>query len=85
MLLKHAALVLSAAQALLALASLTNPFTVQDSGPYSALDHSNCDAGCTPQLPVSPAPEVRLDDAVIVGLEKGVTHQYLGIPFAEPP
>lgn len=85
MLLKHAALVLSAAQALLALASPANCFTVQDSSPYPASNHSHCGEGCDPQLTTSAAPEVHLDDAVFVGIEKGVTHQYLGIPFAQPP
>ena len=84
---KHAALVLSASQALLALASPTNSFTLLDSSPYAGSDHSHngelCSAGSLVAAP--PPPEVHLDDAVFVGIEKGDTHHYLGIPFAQPP
>ncbi|KAI9452781.1 carotenoid ester lipase precursor [Lactarius psammicola] len=80
MILKHTALALSVAQALLTLASPTKPFAVQDSGICLASDHTNGDAESAAR-----APEVRLDDAVFVGIATGDTHQFLGIPFAYPP
>jgi len=80
MLLKNAALALSVAQALLALASPTKPFAVQDSSPYPASDNTHGDAESAAR-----APEVHLDDAVFVGIARGDTHQFLGIPFAYPP
>jgi hypothetical protein len=85
MLLKHAALALSVFQALLALASPTKPFAVQDSIPCSASDHTHGDAESAAQPLAARSPEVRLDDAVFVGIARGDTHQFLGIPFAYPP
>ncbi|KAH9970759.1 carotenoid ester lipase precursor [Lactifluus volemus] len=44
-----------------------------------------CDGESASQLESAPTPEVHLDDANFVGVRKGATDHFLGIPFAKPP
>ncbi|KAH9966976.1 carotenoid ester lipase precursor [Lactifluus volemus] len=44
-----------------------------------------CDGESASQLESASTPEVRLDDANFVGVRKGATDHFLGIPFAKPP
>ncbi|KAI0292408.1 carotenoid ester lipase precursor [Russula brevipes] len=56
---------------------------VQDSG-LRVPSGPSCDAAESAGAPTD-GPEVHLDDGVFVGVRKGLTDQYLGIPFAHPP
>jgi hypothetical protein len=83
MLAKRATLALLAVRALTALASPVDLFTVQDSDLLATSD-SICSDTESANAP-APNPEVRLDDALFVGVRKGVTDRFLGISFALPP
>ncbi len=63
-----------------ALSALASPvFTVQDSEFHVASDDICFDSESTSN------PEVHLDDGLFVGVRKGQTDKFLGIPFALPP
>jgi hypothetical protein len=83
MLAKRATLALLAVRALSALASPVEHFMVQGSSLRVPSDPS-CDAAESAGAPTQ-GPEVHLDDGVFVGVRKGSTDQFLGIPFALPP
>lgn len=83
MLTKHAILASLAMRALSALASPVDSFVVQDSASPMVSDHTCISTESTEQL--IPAPQVTLDDGIFTGNQKGVTDQFLGIPFAKPP
>ncbi|KAI9437418.1 carotenoid ester lipase precursor [Lactarius psammicola] len=87
MLVKRATLALFATRALFSLASPLNSFTIQvnlqDSSLTLNLDETRDNALAAPPKPQDP--EVNLDDGTFIGIEKGKTHQFLGIPFAYPP
>ena len=87
MLAKRATLALLAGRALSALASPVDHFTVQDPTLHVAPGYTCGDTESVSQLEgaASAPPEVLLDDGVFTGLQKGETHQFLGIPFAHPP
>jgi hypothetical protein len=84
MLAKRATLALLAGRVLSALASPMEPFMVQDSTTHVLTDLM-CDGESASQLESAPTPEVHLDDANFVGVRKGATDHFLGIPFAKPP
>jgi hypothetical protein len=84
MLAKRATLALLAGRVLSALASPMESFTVQDPTAHVVTDMM-CDGESAAQLESAPSPEVRLDDGNFVGVRKGVTDHFLGIPFAKPP
>ncbi|KAI0052207.1 carotenoid ester lipase precursor [Auriscalpium vulgare] len=67
-----------AAQAMVACATPSVPFTVQDasSDQYPVNDSSESAA---------PPPVIRLDDALFTGTTSGKTNRFYGIPFAYPP
>ncbi|KAI0265665.1 Alpha/Beta hydrolase protein [Gloeopeniophorella convolvens] len=84
MLTKHKALIFLVAQALCASASPADPFVVQDPNhlaPSSLICESTETASASSLGPA----EVQLDDAVFRGIQKGLTDQFLGVPFAQPP
>ncbi|KAH9167333.1 carotenoid ester lipase precursor [Lactarius sanguifluus] len=83
MLTKRAILASLAVRALSALASPVDRLVVQDPFSYQVPDHTCAGPESTEQL--ASTPEVYLDDAVFTGIRKGVTDQFLGIPFAHPP
>ncbi|KAH9066827.1 carotenoid ester lipase precursor [Lactarius vividus] len=83
MLTKRAILALLAVRALSALASPVDKLVVQDPFSYRVSDHTCAGPESAEQL--ASTPEVHLDDAVFTGIRKGVTDQFLGIPFAHPP
>ncbi|KAI0248236.1 carotenoid ester lipase precursor [Lactifluus subvellereus] len=85
MLAKRATLALLAGQALSALASPVDHFTVQDPTLHVAPGYICGDTESVSQLEGAAPPEIHLDDGVFTGLQKGETHQFLGIPFAYPP
>ena len=74
--------------ALFSLASPANNFTWQVTQQDSSLA-LNPDDTYSSQEPVpspkSQYPQVNIDAAIFFGIEKGKTHQFLGIPFAYPP
>ena len=84
MLTAGATLALLALRALSALASPLGQFTVQDPDHQF---HVASDSVCadTESAGKSGKPEVRLDDGLFVGFQKGRTDNFLGIPFALPP
>ena len=96
MLVKHVTLALFATRALFSSASPLNSFTiqvtVQDSS-FSLKSNDTCtDEALAASLELSDPeplkakdPVIKLDAATFVGIEKGETHQFLGIPFAHPP
>ncbi|KAI9454056.1 carotenoid ester lipase precursor [Lactarius psammicola] len=83
MLTKHAILASLVVRALSALALPVESLLVQDPISYLVSDHTCASNESTEEL-ASP-PEVHLDDAIFTGNKKGVTDQFLGIPFAHPP
>ena len=83
MLTKPAILASLAVRALSALASPVDSFVVQDSASHKVSDYTCTSTESTEQL--APAPQITLDDGVFTGTQKGVTDQFLGIPFAHPP
>ncbi|KAI9430679.1 Alpha/Beta hydrolase protein [Lactarius indigo] len=88
MLVKRATLALFATRTLFSLASPLNSFTVQVTVQDSSLtvnfdDTRGHSALGAPSLPKDP--EVKLGSGNFIGIEKGKTHQFLGIPFAHPP
>jgi hypothetical protein len=88
MLVKHATLALFATRALFSLASPMSSFTVQVTVQDSSFTLKSDDTCVDEALAVTPElkdPEIILDAATFVGIEKGKTHQFLGIPFAHPP
>jgi acetylcholinesterase len=84
MLTKHAILASLAVRTLSALASPVDSFVVQDSASYMVSDHTCANTQPAEQLAPT-TPEATLDDGVFVGIRKGATDQFLGIPFALPP
>ncbi|KAH9057403.1 carotenoid ester lipase precursor [Lactarius vividus] len=81
-------LALFSARALFFLASQVDFFTaqvtVQDFGfPLTSGDTRGNKTWAAPPGPKDP--EVKLDSGNFIGIEKGKTHQFLGIPFAYPP
>jgi hypothetical protein len=90
MLAKHATLALLAVQALSALASPVEPFTVQDSELHLASDSIYSDTeSAKPAANNGNNLVVRLDNGSFVGVRKAygevqIDH-FLGIPFALPP
>lgn len=82
MLAKRATFALLAVRALSVLASPVE-FTVQGSNLHLVSD-SIC-VGTEAAEAAAQNPEVHLDDGVFVGRRKGLTDQFLGIPFALPP
>jgi hypothetical protein len=84
MLAKRATLALLAGRVLSTLASPMEPFVVQDPTAHVATDMM-CDGESAAQLETGPTPEVRLDDGNFVGVRRGTTDHFLGIPFAKPP
>jgi hypothetical protein len=83
MLAKRATLALLAVRTLSALATPIEPFMVQDSG-LRVPSGPSCDAAEAAGASTE-GPEVQLDDGVFVGIRKGLTDQFLNIPFALPP
>ncbi|KAI9436916.1 carotenoid ester lipase precursor [Lactarius indigo] len=83
MLTKRAILASLAVRAFAVLASPVDRLVVQDPFSYRVSDNTCASTESTEQS--SPTPEVFLDDAVFTGIRKGVTDQFLGIPFAHPP
>jgi hypothetical protein len=88
MLVKRATLALIATRALFSLASPMSSFTVQVTVQDSSFTLKSDDT-CVDEASAAPLelkdPEIILDAATFVGIEKGKTHQFLGIPFAHPP
>ena len=88
MLVKRVTLALFATRALFSLASPLNSFTIQVTVQDSSLAlKSNDTCGHEGSIAASEPkdPEVKLDAGTFIGIEKGKTHQFLGIPFAHPP
>ena len=91
MLVIRTVLALFATRALFSLASPLNTLTVQVSLEDSSFSlesdrtcgHKEPDVAPKSQAPLDP--QVNVDDATFFGIEKGKTHQFLGIPFAYPP
>ncbi|KAH9008696.1 carotenoid ester lipase precursor [Lactarius deliciosus] len=85
MLTKRAILASLAVRALSSLASPVDRLVIQDTFSYLASNHTCAGPESTEQLAPTSEAQVLLDDAVFVGIRKGVTDQFLGIPFALPP
>ena len=98
MLVKRATLALFATRALFSLASPASSFTVQVTVQDSSFSLKSDDTYDDEALAVpfelnapeplqlkDKDPEVKLDAATFVGITKGKTDQFLGIPFAYPP
>ena len=83
MLLERAILAILAVRTLSAAASPIQQFTLQDNN-FQVDSDAVCDVSDATEAPPA-APEVRLDDGVFIGLRKGKSDQFLGIPFALPP
>jgi len=72
-------------RALSALASPLGQFTVQDPDHQFHVASDSVCADTESAGKPSSNPEVRLDDGLFVGFQKGKTDNFLGIPFALPP